>query len=137
MDTKDSRDTFLGKSPTREIREENPNRCPDCPKCPTPGERGGATFPEAREATGGAVMTERPFQLSNRIALTVQEAADTIGVSERHLRSMLLEIPHTRMGNRVVIPVENLKKWLSERADTELRNVDQAYQDTMRELNSE
>jgi len=82
-------------------------------------------------------MSKGLFQVSDRLALTVAEAAEAIGVSERHLRSMLSEIPHTRLGTRVVIPVENLKKWLSERADTELRNVDKAYQDIMKELHSE
>ena len=82
-------------------------------------------------------MKKSLIQLRNRIALTVQEAAEAIGVSEGHLRSMLPEIPHLRMGTRVVIPVENFKKWLSERADIELRNVDEAYQDIMKELHSE
>ncbi len=81
-------------------------------------------------------MTERPIQLNNRLTLSVREAAEAIGVSERHLRSMLPEIPHLRIGTRVVIPVERLKQWLSERADTEAKNVDKACNDIINELHS-
>ena len=34
------------------------------------------------------------------------------GVSERHLRTMLAEVPHVYLGGRVVIPVEPLREWL-------------------------
>ena len=34
-------------------------------------------------------MSDEPFNLANRLALTVAEAAQVLGVSERHLRSLL------------------------------------------------
>ena len=81
-------------------------------------------------------MTDALFRLSNRLALTVPEAADAIGVSERHLREMLPELPHLRMGTRVVIPVEDLKKWLSQQADTEKRNTENLCKEILQELHS-
>jgi excisionase family DNA binding protein len=74
------------------------------------------------------------FALANRLALTVEEAAATIGVSERHLRTMLPEIPHCRVGARVVIPVEPLKEWLRGRAQTEKAGADQVAQEILDEL---
>ncbi len=38
-----------------------------------------------------------------RLALSVAEAAASIGVSERHLRTLLPEVPHVYVGGRVVI----------------------------------
>ena len=63
-----------------------------------------------------AADTERSLCLADRIGLTVEEAAAALGVSERHLRSLLPEIPHARLGGRVVVPVDDLRRWLSERA---------------------
>jgi excisionase family DNA binding protein len=45
----------------------------------------------------------------------VKEAASALGVSERHLRRHLNEIPHVHLGNRALIPVEALRHWLEER----------------------
>ena len=56
------------------------------------------------------------MKLDERLALSVKEAADAIGVSERHLRSMLPEIPHVYLHSRVVIPVDLLREWLGIRA---------------------
>jgi excisionase family DNA binding protein len=44
------------------------------------------------------------------------EAAERLGVSVRHLRAMLTKIPHLHLGGRVVIPVDDLRRWLSEQA---------------------
>ena len=82
----------------------------------------------SNEATG-AVVT-----LSGRLALTVPEAAAAVGVSERHLRAMLAEIPHLRLGNRVVIPVEPFRDWLRERAQSEANAVDRAVEDVLADL---
>jgi len=57
--------------------------------------------------------------LRNRLALSIKEAAAAIGVSERSVRQMLPELPHVRLGSRVVIPVALLEEWLRTQAETE------------------
>ena len=69
-------------------------------------------------------MTRRDVDLSDRLALTVSEAADAVGISERHFRSMLSEIPHVYIGNRVVIPVELFQEWLRKQAKAEPGRVE-------------
>ena len=70
-------------------------------------------------------MSEKPaLRLADRLALTVPEAAAALGVSERHLRSLLTEIPHCRVGARVVVPVEPLREWLRTRAQAEQASAD-------------
>ena len=51
------------------------------------------------------------------IALSVPEAAQSIGISERHLRELTStgEVPHCRLGSRIVYPVEALRGWLNGR----------------------
>ncbi len=60
-----------------------------------------------------------PLNLDARLALSLAEAARTLGVSERHLRSILPELPHLHLGARVVIPVDALREWLRGRAENE------------------
>ena len=81
-------------------------------------------------------MTRKFIQLANRIALTVKETADALGVSERHIRELLPEIPHTRLGNRIVIPVELLTVWLRDRAQSEKRCADDVAKKILEELHS-
>ncbi len=59
------------------------------------------------------------FCLSNRLGLSTKEAARVLGVSERHLRRALPEIPHLHIGTRVVIPVDALTEWLRAQAQAE------------------
>ena len=54
--------------------------------------------------------------LSRRFALTIQEATNALGVSERHVRAHLGEIPHFYLGNRLLIPVDAARDWLREQA---------------------
>jgi excisionase family DNA binding protein len=70
-------------------------------------------------------VSETPFRLANRLALTVKEAAEVVGVSERHLRSIVPSIPHSYIGSRIIIPVELLKEWLRDQAVTEKLRTDQ------------
>ena len=72
--------------------------------------------------------------LSGRLALTIPEAAAAVGISERHLRALLPEIPHVRLGNRVVIPVEPFRDWLRERAQSEANAVDRTVEDVLADL---
>ena len=79
-------------------------------------------------------MTNPDVRLADRLALTVPEAARAVGVSERHLRGMLPEIPHTRLGGRVVIPVEPFRDWLRDRARAEQATADQVAGEILREI---
>jgi excisionase family DNA binding protein len=65
------------------------------------------------------------FRLSNRLALSVKEAAEVVGVSERHMRDLLPSIPHFRAGTKVVIPTEPLREWLRDQAVIEKLRTDQ------------
>ena len=56
---------------------------------------------------------------SERLALGVREAATALGVSEGLVRKCLPELPHIHLGERVLIPVDELKRWLRERARAE------------------
>lgn len=49
-----------------------------------------------------------------RLAVSVSEAAESIGVSERFVWKLMQrgEMPHRRVGRRVLIPVDRLREWL-------------------------
>jgi excisionase family DNA binding protein len=72
--------------------------------------------PWTAPAGRGSEQAPEAFRLADRLALTVPEAAERLGVSLRHLRAMLPKIPHMRLGGRVVIPVDDMRRWLSEQA---------------------
>lgn len=56
-----------------------------------------------------------------RLALRPKDAAAALGIGARLLWSLTNrgEIPHVRMGRAVVYPVDDLRRWLSERAQKE------------------
>jgi excisionase family DNA binding protein len=56
------------------------------------------------------------IDLANRLTLRPAEAATVLGVSDRTLRAMLPALPHFRVGTMVLIPVEGLRQWVSDRA---------------------
>ena len=74
------------------------------------------------------------LHLADRLALSVAEAAWVLGISERHLRDCLPEIPHFHLGKRVVIPVDSLREWLKERARAEDGRIDRAVEECLRDL---
>lgn len=55
---------------------------------------------------------------AERLTLTIEEAAATLGVSTRHLRTMIAEgeVPVARLGRRVLIVRTQLEAWLNDRA---------------------
>ncbi len=75
-------------------------------------------------------MSESP----PRLALSVAEAAASIGVSERHLRTLLPEVPHLYVGTRVVIPVEPLREWLRDQSKFEKTRADAVAREILEEL---
>jgi excisionase family DNA binding protein len=58
--------------------------------------------------------------MHERIGLSVQEAANCLSVSERHLRRLLARgvIPHSRLGKRIIIMPETLRSMLAQCART-------------------
>lgn len=62
--------------------------------------------------------TPAPPQEPVRLALRPAEAAKALGIGERLLWSMTNrgELPHVRMGRRVLYPVDELRAWLCEQA---------------------
>ena len=98
----------------------------------------GATGPTGRpRAPWGARLMARSvahpvddrLHLADRLALRVPEAARALGISERQLRQLLPEIPHTRLGACVVLPVDGLRTWLREQASIGKSRVDSAVDD--------
>jgi excisionase family DNA binding protein len=84
-------------------------------------------------------VADRPqtaVQLSERLALSIPEAAASLGVSERHLRSVLTEIPRCHVGNRVLIPVAELTEWLRKKASEEVSAVGKAVEEILEEIQS-
>ncbi len=82
-------------------------------------------------------MADRPetaVRLSERLALSIPEAAAAVGVSERLMRSILSEIPHCHVGNRVVIPVSLLDEWLRQQAGKEQTVVGKAVDEILEEI---
>ncbi len=79
---------------------------------------------------------ETAVRLSERLALSVSEAAAAMGVSERLMRSVLPDIPHCRLGNRVVIPVSLLDEWLRKQAQEEQNVVGKAVNEILEDIQS-
>jgi len=74
------------------------------------------------------------LDLAGRLGLTVAEAARSLGVSERHLRSVLPDLPHVHVGRRVVIPVDGLREWLKQKTEIERGRVDRAVDEVLADL---
>ena len=84
---------------------------------------------------GHCVEGQLPL-LPTRLALTIPEAAAAVGVSERLLRGLLSEIPHVRLGGRVVVPIESFREWLADRVQQERGAVDRAVDEVLDGLGS-
>lgn len=56
------------------------------------------------------------LDLEQRVALRPAEAARVLGISPRHLKKYIRELPTVRFGNAVLIPLEPLKDFLRARA---------------------
>ena len=72
--------------------------------------------------------------LQDRLALSPAEAARALGVSERHLRSVLPKLPHTHLGTRVVIPVDALREWLRANAEAIPNQIDALVEEIVGDL---
>lgn len=59
-------------------------------------------------------MIAQPRVNVPKLALTAAEAAEALGVSERHLTSLVSrdEVPHVRLGHRIVFPIDVLRDFM-------------------------
>ena len=48
------------------------------------------------------------------LVVSLATAARLLGVSDRHVRSHLHEIPHNRIGGRLLFQVRSLRTWLEQ-----------------------
>ena len=72
-------------------------------------------------------MSEEPkrkLDLSGRLAPSIPEAAQALGVSEKHLRNLRCELPVVHLGGRLVVPIDALREWLRAKVKTEECRVD-------------
>lgn len=76
------------------------------------------------------------LRISGRLALRPAEAAEAMGISERHMRQLLPEVPHCRLGGAIVIPIEPLREWLKERTRAG-KCLDTGVEEVLDELNRE
>ncbi len=52
------------------------------------------------------------------LTVSLATASRLLGVSDRHIRSHLAEIPHIRLGGRLLFRLESLRQFLAEREQT-------------------
>lgn len=97
------------------------------PTSPSVGD--GQKDEQYRESVSTSVR--QLLDLSTRLALRPKEAAEAMGIGERTLRQMLPELPHVRVGTTVLLPVEGLREWLKEHAESERSHVDQAVDEIL------
>lgn len=60
-----------------------------------------------------APITVTPAKELAPLVVDLQTAAKLVGVSDRHLRKFLHELPHVRIGGRLLFRVEMLRDWLA------------------------
>ncbi len=68
-------------------------------------------------------MSEELPDLGSRLALRPKEAADALGIGDRTLRTWMRneELPFLKVAGVVLIPREELERWLRERIEREKR----------------
>jgi excisionase family DNA binding protein len=84
----------------------------------TPVERLVVKLPDAKQAGTEPVEVVAPKELAP-LVVDLATAAKLVGVSDRHLRKFLCEIPHVRIGGRLLFRVATLNEWLAGRETTE------------------
>ena len=68
-------------------------------------------------------MSEELPDLGSRLALRPKEAAEALGIGDRTLRTWMRdeELPFLKVAGVVLIPREELERWLRERIEREKR----------------
>lgn len=59
-------------------------------------------------------ITVKDEQEIEPLVVSLATAAKLLGVSDRHVRSHLHEIPHVRLGGRLLFRVDSLRQFLAE-----------------------
>lgn len=72
-----------------------------------------------------------PLDLAGRLALRPAEAAAALGVSERKLRELLPRLPHVRLDGVVMLPIDELRKWLAEQVQAGEDRVDRSIDEIL------
>ena len=75
-------------------------------------------------------------RLTDRLALSTEEAAEALGISEGTLRKWMREfdLPCVRLDRVVRLPVEGLRAWLRERAKAEKGRVEAVVDDVLQSI---
>jgi hypothetical protein len=76
-------------------------------------------------------MKDTGIELAGRLALRMEEAAEALGIAEGTVRNYLPQIPHFRLGRTLLFPVDGLRKWLSDQADTQRSRADKAVEEIL------
>lgn len=74
------------------------------------------------------------LDLSSRFSVTVAELAEALGVSRRFIRDHQADIPHVWIGKRILFPVDQVREWLRERAETERSAAEGVAEEIMKDL---
>lgn len=93
--------------------------------------------------SGGTIMADKPkthaseespLRLSERLALRTHEVAAVLGVSERTVRGMLPELPHTYFGRCLVFPTNLLREWLDDRVRTQAGQIENVSKEILKAI---
>jgi excisionase family DNA binding protein len=57
------------------------------------------------------------------LAYTIKQAAEALGVGETLVRALIAQrrIPHCRLGDRVIVPLDSLAAWLASEAASSVK----------------
>jgi excisionase family DNA binding protein len=107
---------------TRGVTEASGRREPAAARLGKPGGCGGG------EESSGPVGTGSGHQDAPQRLLTAREAAAYLRISERKLWSMTSagEVPHLRIGARVLYPERDLEAWIASKTRGGSEGVNQA-----------
>lgn len=66
------------------------------------------------QASAPQQVEVKPEDAIEPLVVSLATAARLLGVSDRHVRSHLHEIPHVRIGGRLLFQVNSLRTWLEQ-----------------------
>ena len=72
--------------------------------------------------------------LEDRLALRPAEVAHALGISDRTVRTILPQLPHLRVGTAILVPTDELRRWLREQTEVERSRVDHEVDDIMKSI---
>jgi hypothetical protein len=72
--------------------------------------------------------TEKPQWRVQPISYSMSEAALALGISERTLRTRMKlghDVPHFKMGERILFPIDRLRAWANLQPDSNLQPAEE------------